>query len=144
MHTLINDLIEEISSLGSVPTYAFITIIFFLIGYFTLAMNLLIAFVIAILLVIGLRIIFFKNRPKKIIYKDFLGKIAAASFPSQHSVNAALIFVIISSYFSNILLTIFLVITSLIIAISRVLLFKHYWTDIIIGYLIGILIGLII
>lgn len=144
MHIIFKDLTNEISSLGSATTYAFITIFFFLIGYITLAINLLIAFVIAISLVIGLRMIFFKDRPKKITYKDFLGRIAAASFPSQHSVNAALMFVILSLYFSNTLLTAFIFITSLTIAITRVLLYKHYWTDVIIGYVIGIIIGLFI
>ena len=71
-------------------------------------------------------------------------KIDASSFPSVHSMRAIFMAIIISKFFANPIMIIFLLLWALIVSYSRVYIKKHYWIDIIVGLIIGILLAFLL
>ncbi len=129
---------RDITALGSYSLLIPLIIFVFLAGIKTLALQLLIGFVLTYAIAFIIRIFYFKDRPAKEKYNSMLSKIDSSSFPSVHSARAILYAVLISNYFNNYILYIFLVVLALIVSYSRVYLKKHYWIDVVAGWIIGL------
>lgn len=83
-----------------------------------------------------------KARPNKQTYKNLVEKIDAGSFPSIHASRAAIVFLSLLFLTATGKILLFILYPLLIIAIgySRVVLKKHYWTDVIAGWILGTII----
>ncbi len=64
------------------------------------------------------------------------------SFPSGHSGKAAMTTVLINQQYMMPYLTLLFVCTTILVGVSRRQLKRHYWTDIVAGYVLGIIVGL--
>ena len=129
---------RDISTLGGIFFYGFILIFLLIINQFALFKKLFLALIIIYFFSIILRYLFFKERPVKEKYTNLIEKIDSSSFPSLHAGRATLYSLF--AYFNlEFKLFIFILILSLIILYSRIYLKKHYYKDILVGVLIGIL-----
>jgi undecaprenyl-diphosphatase len=90
-----------------------------------------------------IKILHYKNRPVKEKYKNIMEKINAGSFPSLHAARISFafltLFFIIPVYSIKIIALLMIV----FIGVSRIILKKHYLSDVITGLLIGIIFSII-
>lgn len=87
-----------------------------------------------------IKLIFNKIRPNKQRFTNILEKIDAGSFPSIHSTRVILIALSIYPLLSSTIALFFLALVVILVGISRVVLKKHYVTDVIAGYIFGFLV----
>jgi len=140
---IIVDLVGEVSALGSVITYGIIALMFFALGFNAVFTQLIIALIFGYTLTSLLRSVFFKQRPNKKKYTNFIEKIDASSFPSLHAMRSAFLGVILISFFQNFLATALIVLCIAAVGTSRVMEKRHYAADVIAGVILGIIIGLL-
>lgn len=129
-------MIRDVAGMGGFPISTLITLLFLFINI-NIFFQLLVAFAIAYGLTIIGRALFWKQRPKKRKYKNFLEKIDAGSFPSLHSARAGVLVTILSNFFANNFITGLLIISAIGVAWARVYLKKHFPVDVITGLVIG-------
>ncbi|MDP3698692.1 MAG: phosphatase PAP2 family protein [Nanoarchaeota archaeon] len=89
-------------------------------------------------IVILIRIFYFKDRPKKETYSNFIERIDASSFPSLHAARIVFLAMLFSTHFANQYLTILCTVTAALVSYSRIYLQKHDWIDVAGGAVAGI------
>jgi len=139
-----DDAFRDLSAFGTSWFMGLITAVSFILGHFELAVYIIIGFVLSYIITTVTRLFYFKARPKKEKYVSMWSKIDASAFPSNHSIRAIYMAVIIGTYFNSLILTIFLVIISLFVAYSRTYIKKHYYKDVIVGLIIGLVMAFVV
>ena len=137
------ELFRDLSSFGGMPIYLAVMAITFFYNQLLLS-QLFFGLLLAYFVTTSFRIAYFKNRPEKQKYRNWLEKIDASSFPSLHSMRSVVLVVILTSYFSNIFLTLFFVAVAASVVATRILLKRHDPVDSIGGALMGFVLGLIV
>ena len=84
-----------------------------------------------------IKIVFPKKRPNGQTYTNLIEKIDAGSFPSLHSSRITLVYLSLFSFASLTLMKIVFISVIPLVMLSRVQLKKHFWSDIIGGFVIG-------
>ena len=142
--TLKKNIISDVSALGGLPIYSLL-ILYFLIQDISIATKLIYSLIIILLIVYSIKLIYFKKRPdiSKNTFSSLLEKLESSSFPSLHAGRTAILFL---AFFYQSSLTMMLLGLSIfvLIIISRVLLKRHYISDVIVGSLLGLAIGYIV
>ncbi len=87
-----------------------------------------------------IKITFPKKRPTGQSYKNLIEKIDAGSFPSLHASRITLVYFTILSNTNTIQIKMLCVFVVFLVIISRIRLKKHYWIDVLGGFIIGLLI----
>ncbi len=87
-----------------------------------------------------IKITFPKKRPTGQSYKNLIEKIDAGSFPSLHASRITLVYFTILSNTNTIAIKMLCVFVVILVIISRIRLKKHYWIDVLGGFIIGLLI----
>lgn len=131
------EFMEHTTALGSIFLHGILIAVAFALKdplFLPLVKGLLLLF----LITIPIKFLFFKTRPKKMVYKNFWQKFEASSFPSVHTARALFLALTLCAYFKNTLLSVFLFLLATLVAYSRIYLKKHYWTDVGAGIIIGI------
>lgn len=90
-----------------------------------------------------IKFFYYKKRPKEEVHSNILERINAGSFPSLHSARSSFIFVSLFLLADNIILKIIFIILIALVGLTRISLKKHYRSDVIAGYIIGIAISLL-
>ncbi len=85
-----------------------------------------------------IKIIFPKKRPNGQTYKTILEKIDAGSFPSIHASRITLVYLTLFLNTDILLIKIVFLLIIALVALSRILLKKHYLIDVIGGFCLGI------
>jgi len=116
---------------------------FAVMGFQSLFYKLLILLLINEVLGSLIKIIFPKKRPNGQTYSNLIEKIDAGSFPSLHSSRITLVYLSLFSFTDIIGLKLAFLAVIPIVMLSRVQLKKHFWTDIIGGFVIGLLIWIL-
>ncbi|MDP2749492.1 MAG: phosphatase PAP2 family protein [Nanoarchaeota archaeon] len=144
MTKLFQLLIEDMSCFGG------FSFLFFYLGFLLFTGHKLLVLAVAVSLFSGLlitsliRLIYHrlrpenKNRKHKMIFHSIFEKIYDASFPSMHAMSVSI--VAYSLYFFDNRMAILAVIMAGMVYYSRNYLKKHYWTDIIAGAVLGLII----
>lgn len=88
-----------------------------------------------------IKLYFFTARPQPMKYETWWEKIEAGSMPSIHSSRWAVIAAFAVTQDINSSLVLFLLVSTVLVGISRVLLRKHHWYDVLAGWFIGFLFG---
>jgi len=138
MEKIIKKFFEEISFFGGISFYLFLIILFFIMGWVNYSLRFLFALIIIYFITFLIRLIYFKPRPEKEGYGNFLEKIDASSFPSVHAARATFLCffgVIISN---NVKISLLIYVLFFLVLYSRIYLRKHYLTDVIGGVLLGL------
>ena len=110
---------------------------------FKLAINLILILVSSEIICGAIKYIYPKQRPIPMPNRTFVQKYFAGSFPSVHTARITAFSIAIVSAYANktLILTAILIITS--VGYSRIYLKKHYFIDVIAGFLIGALISIL-
>jgi len=110
----------------------------FISKYYFFSIYLFVDLLLVVLITIFVRAIYFKPRPNKMAYNNFLEKLDASSFPSIHSARITSLFLSYILYFkANLFLSVFLFLIAFLIFYSRVYLKKHDWIDVSAGFMLG-------
>lgn len=136
------DFWRDITSLGSTIMYFIIVIPLFFANQTQIAIKLSIGYILIYLIAGAIKLAYFKNRPRKENYHNFIEKIDASAFPSIHSARITLLAIEISKLINETIATSFLFIIAGLVCYSRIAIKKHYLTDIIGGIILGILTAL--
>lgn len=135
-----NDWSRDFTSLASPLILLFVPFIFLFENNIKAFITLLIALAINEIIGSLIKIFFPKTRPNGQKYNTLLEKIDAGSFPSLHSSRITLVYMTLFFYADIFALKIVFLAIIPIVMLSRVNLKKHFWTDIIGGFIIGLLI----
>ena len=125
---------REMSAFGNFIVLSFLMFLFF--GYGNTFLEIYVYFVMLEIFICAIKVIFYKDRPKKEKYSNIIEKISASSFPSSHSARSLFVFLLIFSLLGGIE-RLFLVCIPMAVGFSRVLIKKHYVIDVVVGYVIG-------
>ena len=136
-------LIRDTSAFGGFPLYCFLSLVVLLLGYFELFFQLLIGFILAFGVTVLIRLCYFKERPKKQKFANWIEKIDASSFPSLHAMRATVLTVLLSLFFANRVVAVVFAILAVLVAVIRVQEKKHDIFDVIIGLVLGVILGFV-
>ncbi len=139
-----DDLFRDISSLGSLFAYLLITIFFIIQKEYDLFGKLAIGLIAIYIIIITIRSIYFKDRPKKYLYSSFIERLDASSFPSLHTTRISFLSILLMSYTNNYILSASLLTLIGLVAYSRVYFKKHDLLDVFAGIVLGIVVYLIV
>jgi len=135
LHKQMNEFFRDITAIGGFAASLLLILLF-------ISSPLLIPLIAGSILTAGIiiliRIFYFKNRPKKENYTNFIEKIDASSFPSLHTARIVFLAMLFSTHFANQYLTILCTVTAALVSYSRIYLKKHDWWDIAGGVVLGI------
>ena len=131
----LNEFFRDITAIGGFAASVLLILLF---ASSSLLIPLLAGSAITAGIVVLIRIFYFKNRPKKENYKNFLERIDASSFPSLHTARIVFLAMIFSSHFANHYLSILCTITAALVSYSRIYLQKHDWIDVAGGIVVGV------
>lgn len=84
-----------------------------------------------------------RKRPES-KYTSLITRYDPFSFPSGHAARTSFLVVIVSGFSNSMVALILLIVWSILVSYARIKLLLHYFSDIIIGYIIGFSVGLII
>jgi membrane-associated phospholipid phosphatase len=130
---------RDITSLGSFFITSLILLLVLVLQEYNLFYRLLFGLIFTLVGVVAIRTFYFKNRPKKENYKNYIGKLEASSFPSLHTARMIFLALIFSFHFKQIQMTLFFIFIALITMYSRIHLKKHDWVDLTGGVVLGII-----
>ena len=85
----------------------------------------------------------YKRRPKEETHNNIMERINAGSFPSLHIARSSFIFLMLFFLLNTYLVKVVAVVMILLVGISRIRLKKHYFFDVVVGFLIGLIFSLI-
>ena len=120
--------------MGGFFFYAVVTLLSLIVGEKILFRQLMLGFIITAVVVVGIRLVYFKPRPVKQQYHNLIEKIDASSFPSWHLARALYLALILGKVMGNLVVPIFI---ALLVGYSRLYLKKHDWIDLIGGMVLA-------
>ena len=135
----IKDIFEEITPLGGMVFYFLFSLWFLFDKDYSLFFILFLGVIIIYLFTIIIRAVYFKQRPRKQKYKNFIEKIDASAFPSVHAARISFLLMFLFFYiFKDLILMMLAFILTLLIIYSRIYLKKHDLIDVLGGVILGI------
>lgn len=135
--------LETILNLSALGSFLFLLIIAILFLQFNTKLSLMLFIGLIIIEFIGAlsKLIFFKKRPDHQKFSNLLEKIDAGSFPSIHSARIVLLVLSIYHFYTSLFVLIWGIIIILLVGYSRNFLKRHYFIDVLVGYLVGFIIS---
>ncbi|VVB81510.1 PAP2 superfamily protein [uncultured archaeon] len=140
---MLEENLQDLKGLAGNPLIVVAMLLALILGKLVLFWQLIVGFVIAYALTITVRLLFFRRRPDKQAYHNFIGRFDAGSFPSLHAMRASLFATLLSLYFSNSLLTALFALCAVAVGITRVVQKRHFISDVIVGLIVGVLIAFV-
>jgi undecaprenyl-diphosphatase len=137
----LEEVMRDTTALGGLALYGIVALLFLALGHGNVFAQLVIGMVLCYAVVSLLRLLFFRTRPDRQKYGGFFTKIDAGSFPSMHTTRAVVLAILLAQFFAAPLISGLLVLGVLAVAVTRVLLHRHYATDVIGGIVLGAIIG---
>ena len=134
--------LKEITNFGGVYTYSLIAVLFLAVKLYSVFYVLVLGLALIYLVTILIRLVYKRARPKPEKYKTSIeNTIMSYSFPSIHSARVAFIAFTILGCFGTNLLSLVVALVAVIVVCSRIYLKKHYWSDVIAGVVLGLVLG---
>lgn len=130
-------LFRDITTFGGAIFYFLIILLAFAFNQTELAINLILGFIISLLILVPIRLLYFRNRPQKQTYSNFLERIDASSFPSWHTTRIVFLAIMGITFFNNTLITIISIALAILVCYSRLYLRKHDWIDLMGGIMLA-------
>jgi len=138
---IIDDSWRDVSFFGGLFFYVFLSAFVLALGQKLLFLQLIISFAITYALTLAIRFFYYKERPNKEKYTNFIERLESSSFPSLHSMRVSAMFIILHFYLNNYLFSLLFFGIAIAVFASRYYLKKHYAVDILGGALIGVFVG---
>lgn len=131
----LNDWFRDITSLANPLLLVFVPFIF--LGNSKIFHYLLLALLINEIFCSVIKILFPKKRPTGQTYTNLIEKIDAGSFPSIHASRITIVYLTLFSNTENLALKIVFLSVIVLVFYSRVKLKKHFWIDVLGGFVMG-------
>lgn len=128
----------DLTALGGVLFYFLVTSFFLLKKEYSYFFKLSFGFILLYTIVIIIRYLYFKERPKKYNYSNAVEKIDASSFPSLHVTRMTFVSAILMSYLNDFFYSIIISIFIAAVGYSRIYLKKHDLMDVLSGIIVGL------
>ncbi|MBT4646997.1 phosphatase PAP2 family protein [archaeon] len=148
MDKLINKILhlffEQITVFGGVVFYLFIIFLSFSFKSYNFGTYLIFSLILVMMFGILIKILYFKERPKKQQYSNILEKIDAGSFPSIHTMRITSLVFWFVFFFRNSISSFIVIGVALLVAFSRIFLKKHYFSDVFFGVVFAVIINFIL
>ncbi len=135
------EIIEDLKGLGGFALYVIIILSAIIFNEYLLAYRLLVGLILTFVVIILFRAFYFKARPVPENFKGFIGKIDASSFPSMHSMRAAVMYTIIAAHFMNFWLALIGIVAIMSVGFARIIRKRHFFTDVLAGIILGLLVA---
>lgn len=135
------ELSQDLKAFGGFPLSAVLIACSFVLGFSVLAWQMALGLAADVAVVVGIRLLFFRQRPVKQKFGNIIEKVDASSFPSAHSARAGTLAVVLSLFFGNVLLSVLFALLAVSVASLRVIQKKHHVSDVVAGLILGALIG---
>lgn len=139
-----HDFFRDFTSLGSLWFYLIAVLYFFIVQNYALLKKLIIGLLAIYLIIIGIRTLYFKERPSRYPHKSYIERLDASSFPSLHATRIVFLGLVFVNYFNNNLASFLLVILIVIVIYSRIYLKKHDTVDVVFGSILGAVVYFIV
>jgi len=139
---MLEEVNRDTTALGGLAVFLVVTISSFLLGHELLAKKLFFGLIICHFLTYVIRFFYFKQRPDKQSHNNVVQKLDASSFPSLHSMRATVLAILLSLEFQNITLMVLFSASALSVYLTRLILKRHYFTDVLFGAIFGLIIGI--
>lgn len=136
------EFLQDLKALAGAPLFCVVIVISYFIGKPVLALQLFSGLILAYVLTFGIRTFYFRLRPDKEKYHNYFEKINASSFPSMHAMRASVFATLLVLFFNNNFLTVLFVVCAAGVGISRVLTKRHHTSDVIVGWIFGVIVAL--
>lgn len=136
--------LEQLTHLGGLVFYCIWLGLLLVAGQIQIFTGLLVSLIMVMGLGVIIRIIHFRNRPKPQRHANWLEKLDAASFPSLHAMRAVSLAFWGSLMLNSIVGTVYLFLLALLVIASRVILKKHFISDVFWGAVFSLIINLIV
>jgi membrane-associated phospholipid phosphatase len=137
-------ILRDVTSLGSVTFFMLLVLFLFSFNEFNFGKSVLFGLVLALTISSTIRLIYFKDRPQKRKFNNFLTRIYASSFPSLHTTLIFFLAFTLFSYFDDIIFRIFILFLAFLVSYSRIYLKKHDWKDVFGGIVLSVIVFLIV
>lgn len=134
---------QDITSLGSLVFFLFISVFFFAWGEYLLFSKLIIILVLSYIIVVLIRTFYHKDRPKKQKHSSYIERIDSSSFPSLHTTRVAALFFLVWWQLDKVLIGVLFLLVFVSVAVSRIVLKKHDFIDVLAGAVLGFLLALL-
>ena len=134
----LHEFFRDVTTFGGLTFYLLIliaTLIFSPSLFFPLLLGLLISTLVIVLI----RLVYFKARPLQQEYSNFIERLDASSFPSLHTARIFFLSFYFSYIWNQLHLTIILLFLALLVSYSRIHLQKHDWWDLLGGIILAAL-----
>ncbi len=131
---LLKTIMRDLTALGGTPFYLLLTLTILFIDQ-RIFIDLIFGFIVTLVIVVGIRTFYFKSRPNKQKYNNFIEKIDASSFPSWHSARIIFLVFALTSFLH---LRIIFGLIAVGVMYSRIYLKKHDSVDILGGVILGL------
>ena len=135
-----NDIVRDVSSLGSLIFYILLCIALLALKNYYLLKRLAIGVIAIYAIVILIRTFYFKERPVKLSHKNYIERLDASSFPSLHSARISFLGAVLMKYYNNFYFSALAVLIAFGVLFSRIYLKKHDIKDISAGVVLGMLV----
>lgn len=139
---IFDKIFESATLFGTPVFYGFFILVLFILES-PLVFRIVLALILVELLCIVVRLVYKKERPVAKRGEGFLLKLEANSFPSSHTARISLLATTVFLGYENTALSLIFIFASLLVGYSRIYLKQHYFVDVIFGYIIGVVIGVI-
>lgn len=126
---------REMSAFGNFIVLSSLLLVFFGLNYDFLRVYF--YFLLLELISCLIKLVFYKERPKMENHSNILEKISASSFPSSHSARSIFVFLVIFLQLTG-YVKLLLLLVPFAVGLSRVLTRKHYVSDVVAGYVLGL------
>lgn len=135
---------RDITTLGSLFFYSVLFLFLLFNGFYKFSFLMLIGIIFIYFVVYTIRMLYFKERPRKQHHSTFLEKLDASSFPSIHAARSGFLFSVFGIFFNSIAAWIILSLLCLLVLYSRYYLKKHHFVDLVGGSIIGFFISIVL
>ena len=140
---MIEEFLEDIKALGGLPFYVIVILLFAIMAEYPIVFALTFGLIVSYLITITIRMVYFRERPKKVKYKNWIQKIDASSFPSLHTMRAVVLGIIVATTISSPIFSMLAIPCILLVAYARVKLDRHHVSDVVAGLFLGVPVGLV-
>jgi len=130
---------RDFTALGGALFYLLIMLLALVLRSMDLFWTLLFGFVFTTIIVCLVRTFYYRDRPVKVPYRNFMERIDASSFPSLHTGRGVFLMLVLASFFHSLWGAVFLMVLAGFIAYSRLYLQKHDLVDVFFGIVLGAL-----
>jgi membrane-associated phospholipid phosphatase len=137
----LDEVMRDTTALGGLAVYGFAALLFLLLGEARIFWLLVIGLVLCYAIISPIRLIFFRRRPDKQQFSGVFTKIDASSFPSMHSARSTVLAIVLTQAFPQPSVRALLALGVLAVVVTRVLLKRHFVSDVIGGVVVGAVVG---